>query len=84
MTKGRSYIAIPPGVTIREQLADRGISQKEFSSRMGMSEEHISRLINGDVQLTFDMAYRLEMVLGLPAHFWNNLETIYREKFARE
>lgn len=26
------------------------------------------------------MAMRLEMVLGVPAHFWNNLESIYREK----
>lgn len=50
---------------------------------MGMSEKHISHLINGEVQLTSDVAYRLEMVLGLPANFWNNLEAIYREKLAK-
>ena len=52
MKTSRTFIAVPPGATIREQLDDRGMSQKEFSSRMGMSEKHISRLINGDVQLT--------------------------------
>lgn len=83
MTRSRSYIATPPGATIKEQLEDRGMSQKEFASRMDMSEKHISRLINGDVQLTPDMAYRLEMVLGLPAHFWSNLESIYREKLSK-
>lgn len=83
MTRSRSYIATPPGVTIKEQLDDRGMSQKEFASRMGMSEKHISHLINGEVQLTSDVAYRLEMVLGLPASFWNNLEAIYREKLAK-
>ena len=83
MTRSRSYIATPPGSTIREQLEDRGMSQKEFSSRMGMSEKHISHLINGDVQLTPDAANRLEMVLGLPAKFWNNLEAIYRDKLAK-
>ena len=83
MTRSRSYIATPPGATIKEQLEDRGMSQKEFASRMDMSEKHISRLINGEVQLTPDMAYRLEMVLGLPARFWNNLEAIYREKLAK-
>jgi len=83
MTRSRSYIATPPGVTIKEQLDDRGMSQKEFASRMGMSEKHISHLINGDVQLTSDVAYRLEMVLGLPANFWSNLEAIYREKLAK-
>ncbi|MEE0883912.1 MAG: helix-turn-helix domain-containing protein, partial [Faecalimonas sp.] len=46
-----SRIAIPPGETVKEQLVDRGMKQKEFAVRMGMSEKHISRLINGDVQL---------------------------------
>ena len=61
---------------------DRGMNQKELAARMGMSEKHISKLINGEVQLTMDTARRLEMVLGLPAQFWCNLETIYREKIA--
>lgn len=83
MTRSRTYIATPPGATIKEQLEDRGMSQKEFASRMGMSEKHISHLIHGDVQLTPDVAYKLEMVLGVPAKFWNNLESIYREKLAK-
>ncbi|MGN1344478.1 MAG: HigA family addiction module antitoxin, partial [Traorella sp.] len=80
MMKSRTFIATPPGATIKEQLNDRGMSQKEFAARMDMSEKHISKLINGEVMLTSDVAMRLEMVLGLPAHFWNNLENIYREK----
>lgn len=80
MTRSRTYIATPPGATIKEQLDDRGMSQKEFASCIGMSEEHISRLIDGDTQLTPDVAYKLEMVLGVPAQFWINLEHIYREK----
>lgn len=83
MMRSRSYIATPPGATIKEQLEDRGMSQKEFALRMGMSEKHISHLINGDVQLTPEVAYKIEMVLGLPARFWNNLESIYREKIAK-
>ena len=83
MVKSRSFIAIPPGATIKELLADRGFSQKEFAFRMNMSEKHISRLINGDVKLTPDVAVRLEMVLGVPAKFWNNLEAIYREKLIK-
>ena len=83
MRRSRSYIATPPGATIKEQLDDRGMSQKEFASRMDMSEKHISHLINWEVRLTPDVAYRLEMVLGLPARFWSNLEAIYREKLAK-
>ena len=79
MVKSRSYIAVPPGATIRDQLKDRGMSQKEFAARMDLSEKHVSKLINGEVQLTPEVAVRLEMVLGIPAKFWNNLEAIYRE-----
>lgn len=83
MIRSKTVIATPPGTTIKEQLINRGMSQKEFAVRMDMSEKHISRLINGEVQLTPDVAMRLEMVLGVPAHFWSNLESIYREKLAK-
>ena len=83
MMHSRNLVATPPGATVREQLETRGMKQKEFALRMGLSEKHISRLINGQVELTQDVALRLENVLGVPANYWNNLETIYREKMAR-
>lgn len=83
MVRSRSFIATPPGATIKEQLNDKGMSQKEFAARMDMTEKHISKLINGEVQLTPDVAVRLEIVLGVPAKFWNNLEAGYREKLIK-
>ena len=83
MVRSSSYIATPPGATIKEQLNDRGMSQKEFAARMDMSEKHISKLMNGEVQLTPDVAVRLEMVLGIPAKFWSNLEAVYRERMVK-
>ena len=84
MIQSKHTIAVPPGATIREQLADRDMSQKEFASRMGLSQKHISQLINGEVRLTPDVAVRLESVLGIPAQFWNNLEAIYQEKLIKD
>ena len=83
MKKSKTTIAIPPGETIKEQLEDRKMTQKEFAHRMNLSEKHVSKLINGEVQLTNDVALRLEFVLGIPARFWNNLESLYREKLAQ-
>ena len=83
MVRSQSYIATPTGATIKEQLRDRGMSQKEFAARMDLSEKHVSKLINGEVQLTPEVAIRLETVLGVPAKFWNNLEAIYREKLLK-
>ncbi len=80
MIRSKTTLAIPPGETIKEMLEERCMSQKEFAARMNVSEKHMSRLVHGDVILTPEMALRLEMVLGVSAHFWNNLESIYREK----
>ena len=75
----KTYIAIPPGETIKEQLSYRGITQKEFALRMELSEKHTSKLINGSVILTPNVAFKLELVLGISSTFWLNLEAIYRE-----
>ena len=83
MLCSKSVIAVPPGETIREQLEIRGMSQREFAQRMSLTEKHISRLINGKVELTQEVSLRLETVLGVPASFWNNLEAVYREHLAR-
>ena len=83
MVRSRSYIAIPPGETIKEMLEDRGITQKEFAARIGMSEKHVSKLMNGEVQLTMDMAKRLETVLGPSVQFWCRLEAFYREDICK-
>lgn len=83
MVRSRSFIAIPPGETIKEMLEDRGISQKEFAARIGMSEKHVSKLMNGDVQLTMEMAKRLETVLGPSVQFWCRLEAFYREDLCK-
>ena len=76
-------ILMPPGHTIKKLLAERKMTQKEFAARMDLSQKHVSHLINGSVQLTPEVAYRLEMVLGVPAKYWNRLEAAYREELVR-
>lgn len=83
MERSNTFIAIPPGETIKEQLSFRGMSQKEFAIRMDLSEKHVTNLLKGKVHLTSDVAVRLETVLGTPAIFWENLEAIYRENLIK-
>ena len=73
-----------PGDKIREELRVRDMLQKEFATRMGLTEKHVSKLINGEVQLTVDVAVRLETVLGVPAAQWNAMEASYREALIRK
>ena len=72
-----------PGQKIRETLSARGMLLKEFALRMGMTEKHVSKLINGEVQLTVETSVRLETVLGIPAAEWNAMEASYRESKIR-
>ena len=72
-----------PGRKIREELLSRGMLQKEFAVRMGITEKHLSKLINGEVLLTANVASRLATVLGIPASVWSALEAEYRESLLR-
>lgn len=72
-----------PGSKIREELLSRGMLQKEFAVRMGITEKHLSKLINGEVLLTPNIATRLATVLGIPASVWSALEAEYRESLLR-
>ena len=83
MEYSKTYSAIPPGESIKEQLQIQNMTQREFAKRMNLSEKHISQLLNGKVQLTNETALKLQSVLGVPDHFWNNLELRYREKLAK-
>lgn len=74
------YIAIPPGASIREQMENKMMSEKDFAVKMGMGDEEVKNLLNGNMDITTDIAKKLEEVLGVPASFWNRLEAIYREK----
>ena len=73
----------PPGETLREILEDRGVSQAELAIRTGRPKKTISEIVNGKAAITPETALQLELVLGIPADFWNAREQHYREYLAR-
>ena len=75
---------IPPGESIAERMSDLSLSQSDFAIRMGYSKKHIHKLLKGKVSLSEEVALRLEKVLDIPASFWMNLETNYRQALAQE
>ncbi len=83
ITPDKNVRAVPPGEKIKEQIRSKHMSQKELAARMGMSEKHISHLMNGLVELTSEAALKLETVLGVPAAFWNSLEADYRTELLK-
>ena len=78
--EAKKQLLTPPGETILETIDNLGISQSELGERLGKTKAKISDLINGNTSITNDTARRLEMVLGVPASLWLNLEKEYQEE----
>ena len=74
----------PPGETLRDLLEEIGLSQAELATRMGRPKKTINEIMNGKAAITTETSLQLEMVLGVPADFWNAREQNYREFLARE
>lgn len=70
---------VSPGKILKEKLEANKMSQKEFALRMDLSEKHVSKLINGEVPLSTDVAFRISYVLLETPSFWINLEKAYQE-----
>ena len=75
--------AVPPGATLAEVLDERGMSQAKLAQRTDLSPKHINRIVNGHVQISTDVAIRLERVTEVPAGLWLSLEANYQERLAR-
>ncbi|MEG0835900.1 MAG: helix-turn-helix domain-containing protein [Christensenellaceae bacterium] len=73
------------GDIVKEYLEQYGITQKDLANRTGISEKHISNVLSGNSRLTEDFALKLEKVMpDVPASYWLNYESKYREQLARE
>lgn len=77
------YVVIP-GETLLETIETLGISQSELAKRTGRPLKTINGIIKGNVAITHDTALQLEKVLGIPASFWINLESNYRQALAKQ
>jgi HTH-type transcriptional regulator / antitoxin HigA len=73
----------PPGETLKDLLEERNLTQAELATRMGRPQKTISEIVNGKAAITPETALQLELVLGVPARFWNSREQRYREYLAR-
>ena len=75
--------AIFPGKILARSLEREGMTQKNLSERTGLSEKHLSQIINGEAPITVETALLLENALGGSASFWINLEKNFQETKAR-
>lgn len=66
-----------PGVYIKETLEAMEMTAREFSARTGISERTLSAIINGNGDITFDIAYKLSLYFDNSVNYWTNLQNQY-------
>ena len=65
---------------IADIIDDMEISQNEFATRMGTTVETLSKLINGQANISNDLAKKLSVMLGTSVEVWQNLQNTYDQK----
>jgi len=75
--------AVAPGETLQEVMESKGMTQKDMAIRTELTVQSLNRIFKGEQPITYETANRLELVTGVPARFWNNLEALYREQLAK-
>lgn len=67
-----------PGEIVRETCIDgTGLTVTEVAKKLGVDRSTLSRLVNGRMGISAEMAVRLSIALNTPAIQWLNLQRDY-------
>ena len=75
--KYNDIVAFHPGYYINEIIEDMGITQEEFATRLGTTPKTVSKLVNGECNLSNDLIQKLSSMFGFSIEFWFNLQNKY-------
>jgi addiction module HigA family antidote len=76
----KDIVAFHPGYYIVDIIEDMEISQAEFATRMGTTAKTLSKVINGQANISNDLAKKLSVMLGTSVEVWQNLQNTYDRK----
>ena len=77
--------AVHPGLWLREEIVEpRGLSTVALAEHFGVSRQSVSKLLNGRVGLSADMAIRFEKAFGLSAETLCRMQTAHDLAAARK
>ncbi|MBR6775724.1 MAG: HigA family addiction module antidote protein [Bacteroidales bacterium] len=75
---------VHPGEVLREELENRGISQKKFSEQIGIPYKNLNDILNCRKPITENTALLLEAALGIPAHILIGMQTDYNMQVIKQ
>lgn len=67
-----------PGQVLKNQfMVPYGLSNYRLAKAMDLSETHVGRIVNGKAAITADVAMRLQIIFGMGAQTWLNMQNTY-------
>ena len=72
-----SFVATHPGEMIKDELKERGMTQKQLADETGIKTSVLSETINGKRSVSLSVAVALEKAFGISADIWMNMQTQY-------
>lgn len=66
-----------PGVYVADAIEDLEMTQNEFAIRADLLPKTVSMLVNGEINITFDIATKLANFFGTGINMWLNLQNSY-------
>lgn len=71
--------AVHPGVILKRQIETNGYNTKDLALLIGCTQETLDNIIAERSGIAEDVAQGLEMVLGVSATMWLNLQKAYNQ-----
>ncbi len=86
MNRNLGYEAFPthPGEVLKDEIEERGISQRQLAESMGLTYSVVNEILNGRRPLTPKTALMFEAALDVPADSLMYLQTKYNMQTARK
>lgn len=69
--------AYHPGEMLEEKLQEMEMSVEEFAEQAHQKVQLVKKIIATKASVTPEIAVAFQMVTGIPAHFWVNLQHDY-------
>ena len=82
--KMMSSLLIHTGEMLKDEIAARGITQKELADEIGVSYSVFNEVLNGKRPITTEYALLLEAALDTDANIWIGLQADYNMQKMRQ
>ena len=77
MFEYKNKIIFHPGYYLKEYIDELKITEEEFAIRLDMTFKELNQIINGEQNITKEIAIKLSKKMNTSVKYWLNLQSEY-------